>query len=160
MTAQSNLTRWLSYLVLIVILLFGFFKYWICHSLSPAVAQFLQRLGVDSQQLLVRINELSHDDKFRDHYLGWFVYYPAYLGLHLLFIWLLFYRNSLWRKRIMLGLIILVISLLVCIAVGRVLHIGLLYIISFTLFQNLFSLPFILLMIEGGRILWQDVNKL
>ncbi len=57
----------------------------------------------------------------------------------------------------MLGLTVLIFLLVAFSLIGKLTDINLLYQVSYDAFQKLFGLPFILLFIEGGRILYKDV---
>lgn len=144
-------------IVLVLILIFGFFKLWVRDSLSKVVESFLTLIGVDAQLAIAHMNEYAIHDQFMEGILGWFIYYPLYFFLHVAFIFLLFRYNRKVRNWVAVGLSVVVSTLVLGSVVGKLLGWELMYIICYQGFQKLFGLPFILLAIEGGRILYNDV---
>ena len=152
--------RALSTVVLVTILFYGFLKPWFCGVYSIPISWFLELVGYDPDRILTSLNSFSLASNYNDHYLGWFIYYPTYLMLHLIFIFTLFNQKRKVRNKVALGLIVLVSFLIIIIMFSKYSGLNSLYLISYKLFQNLFSLPFILLAIEGGKTLINDVDKL
>lgn len=146
-------------IVLVSIVFYGIFKTLVCRLYSVPVSFGLELLGFDPIEILERLNELSVNSGFMDHYLGWLIYYPTYLLLHVVFIQLLFFNQKKLKKQLSFGLIIVVGALLILIFAGKWLGLNFIYETSYALFQHLFGLPFILLSIEGGRILYTDIEK-
>ena len=145
--------------VLLLILLYGFFKVWFCSLYSHPVSNLVEYLGYSPELLLAELNSLSLGATEFSHFMGWLIYYPTYLGLHLLFIYLLFKKQQRMRKVLSFVLIILIGVLSINIVAGKAFGFIHLYKISYKLFQNLLGLPFILLAIEGGRILIRDIDS-
>ena len=153
------MNKFLSSLVLVGIVTYGFLRILICRIYSNLITQFLVLIGLDPEVIYSALFSLKKDSLKSDHILGWIIYYPSYLGLHLLFIWLLFYHQQKLRKQLMIALLVVVFGLLIVIFISKVFAIETLYQLSYHLFQTLFGLPFILLTIEGGRILIRDIDK-
>ena len=86
--------------------------------------------------------------------------YRYKLLLHLTFIFLLFRDQRKAKKYLSIGLISLVLILIGISLLGKVLEINAIYRTFNYAFKQLFGLPFILLAIEGGRILYNDINRL
>lgn len=151
--------RLYAVIVLISIVFYGIFKVLVCRLYSVPVSFGLELFGFDPAEALDKLNNLSATTEHMDHYLGWLIYYPTYLLLHLVFIQLLFFHQRKLKKQLSLGLITVIGLLLIFIFVGKWKGLTLLYSTSYALFQHLFGLPFILLSIEGGRILYSDIEK-
>ncbi len=147
-------------LIFILILAFGFFRIPICRIFSMPISFMVEYLGFSSAKLLEGMNEFSLSTKSKDHYMGWFIYYPSYLLLHFLFIWTLFKRNKSLAKKIMMGLLVVVSTLITVIMISHLLEFHIAFKVCYNLFRNLIGLPFILLVIEGGRILINDIDNL
>lgn len=150
----------ISVVVLSTILAYGFLKIWFCRIYSSIVARVVLFFGYDPSSLLQKLNAFSTAEKYQDHYLGWFIYYPTYLLLHLAFVFFLFRPNKQMRNKVWFGLLLVVFGLIFIIIFSKLFHISLLFEISYGLFRHLFGLPFILLVIEGGRLILQDIDKL
>ncbi|MEM9895324.1 MAG: hypothetical protein AAF789_03050 [Bacteroidota bacterium] len=157
---MNKYSRALSVVVLLAIVSYGFLKVLFCRIYSVPIAAFIELIGFSPDQVLSTLHDFQNrDQKQLDHLLGWFIYYPTYLLLHLIFIQLLFWQDKKLRRGISIGLILVVGFLLACIGLGKLLDIYYLHYLSYTLFQKLFGLPFILLTIEGGRVFFSDINK-
>ena len=149
--------RIIAYSIVGLIVLFAFFKYWILSLFSIVVSSVLTSMGGDPLTVLDFLNQNSNYTVYQDHYLGWFIYYPLFFGMHFLFIFLHFSGKT---RRIIFKVVVgVILLLLLLIALGKILHIPFLFEISFLMFQNLFALPFLLLVLEGGRILLNDINR-
>lgn len=147
-------------LIALIIIFYGIFKIWFCKIYSVPISGFIEVLGYSSRDFLDDLNAFSIRSSYKNHYLGWFIYYPTYILLHLLFVFFLFSDNKVIRNKICIGLIISIIALLMIIFLSKYGNYHLSFEISYSLFQNLFSLPFILLLIEGGRTLVMDVDRM
>ena len=150
--------RILPYSVLVVIILFAFFKFWWFHLFSDWVGSAMLFIGINPQEVLGFLNNNSNYNVYKDHYLGWIIYYPCFLALHLLFVWLLFSYTPVLHKRIMIGLVLLIFTLICLIVLGKAIGSVFLFGISFKLFQSIFALPFLLFLIEGDRILLKNID--
>jgi hypothetical protein len=146
-------------IVLMSIVFYGIFKIFVCRLYSTPISFSLELLGFDPTEILYRLNELSKTEEYQDHYLGWVIYYPTYLILHLVFIQLLFFNQKRLKNQLSFGLIAIIGLLLVLIFTGKWAGFTIIFSTSYALFQHLFGLPFILLSIEGGRILYTDIEK-
>lgn len=144
---------------LIAIIFYGILKILVCRLYSVPVGFILTLFGFDPIHVLSQLNDFSPGETFKDYYLGWFFYYPTYLVLHLVFMHLLFFNQKRLKKQISLGLVIVVGALLILIFMGKWFGFMFIYSTSYALFQHLFGLPFILLSIEGGRILYNDIER-
>ena len=153
-------SRFLPILIFILILAFGFFRIPICRIFAMPISFILEYFGFSSVKLLEGINEFSLPKETKDHYIGWIIYYPTYLLLHFLFIWTLFKRNKNLAKKIMMGLLVVISTLATVILISHFLEFTTAFEVSYNLFRNLIGLPFILLVIEGGRILINDIDNL
>ncbi|REE01622.1 XrtX-associated membrane protein [Marinoscillum furvescens] len=143
--------------VLVLILVFGFFKLWVMSLFSNSVYELLYLVGVKGDLLRKWLNEFRETSSWEETILGWFIYYPLYFFLHIAFIFLLFRYNRKVRNWVALGLTVVVSTLVLGSVVGKLLDWEMMYVICYQGFQKLFGLPFILLAIEGGRILYNDV---
>ena len=145
----------LSTVVLILIVCYGFFRMLIREFYSQFVNYVLNLVGLNPERLTNLIKNFSKANI--DSGLGWLLYYPSYFLLHILFIFLLFHKHKKVRYYLVSGLSGLIFFLVSMSIIGKYFNIYSLYIISYEAFQKLFGLPFILLFIEGGRILYKDV---
>lgn len=152
-----NLRKKAAYFIGFVIVVVAFFKYWLLNSFALVVSGTIEFMGGDPLVVLNFLNANSNYQVYQDHYLGWFLYYPLYLGCHFVFIYVLFEGKT--RKRVFFWVTVVITALLAFIALGKFAGLPALFEISFALFQNLFALPFVLLVLEGGRILLSDIDK-
>lgn len=149
-----------SYVILLLILFYGIFKIKVLKVLAP-VAEFKFKLFVvDTTKFELSLNSATKQTEMIDHTLGWFLYYPSYFLLHVVFIMLLYKRNLKVRNFLILVLSVLIGSLIGGIFFFRLVGLNEVAGIFLGLFRRLFGLPFILLAIEGGRVLYNDVVKL
>ncbi|MGB3468992.1 MAG: hypothetical protein WBA74_27150 [Cyclobacteriaceae bacterium] len=154
------ISKYLSYVVLVLILIFGIFKLWVLSLISPAIKAVLELVGVDTDSLISWLHSITANVHSGDYILGWVAYYPIYFLLHLTFISIL-YRHNKKIKYYLIALLSGVILLLIAgIVIFRFLELTYLANVFLAFFRNLFGLPFILLAIEGGRILYNDIVKL
>ncbi|MEP4535165.1 MAG: hypothetical protein ABJ004_18860 [Cyclobacteriaceae bacterium] len=147
----------LSTIVLILIVLYGFFKNWVKGIYAQLIEKTLSLLGFDSAKITSIMNEFAQTNKEVSGILGWIIYYPTYFLLHIAFIFLLFHKQKKTRNYLTIGLTGLIALSVGLALIGKVLELELIYNISYDAFQKLFGLPFILLFIEGGRILYYDI---
>ena len=154
-----NSNRAFSILALVLIVLFGLFKYWILETFSTTTIYLLDLININPNSIFEWMNIHYERTTFLRRNIGALLYYPIYLSLHLLFIHFLFYKSNV-RKILIISLASLVIVLLVGRIVFALLDLVDLQQLFSHLLKTLFGLPFILLAIEGGRILYQDLSKM
>ncbi|MEO9476977.1 MAG: hypothetical protein ABJG41_15640 [Cyclobacteriaceae bacterium] len=147
----------LSTMVLILIVLYGFFKNWVRGVYSKFIEICLEFANIDSRELVRHFNSFSETTESISGILGWLIYYPTYFLLHVAFIFLLFHKQKKTRNYLTIGLTGLIALSVGLALIGKILELELIYNISYDAFQKLFGLPFILLFIEGGRILYNDI---
>ena len=147
----------LSSAVLVLIVCYGFFRILIRKIYSELLFDTLHFFRINPKELILFMNSFSTSEEEVEGILGWLIYYPSYFLLHVLFIFLLFHRQKRTRNYLVFGLSGLILFLIVMSITGKLFGIQPLYIVSYEAFQKLFGLPFILLFIEGGRILYKDV---
>jgi hypothetical protein len=143
--------------VLSFIIAYGFFKNFVLRIYSELILSFFRLIGYDSVLLISKFNDFSKKEGGRDDILGWLIYYPSYFLLHIAFIYLLFWKQKQLRHYLAIGLTVLIFLLVSLSIIGKIFEFQMLYLVSYESFQKLFGLPFILLFIEGGRILYKDV---
>jgi len=114
-------------------------------------------LVVDIKIINSFFNQLSLKNEWDENAAGWLLYYPTYILLHIIFIYVLFYNKTKIRNWLIFSLIGFVTIDFALIIVFKELDLYLLYKISYKMFQQLFGLPFILLAIEGGRHLFREI---
>ncbi len=157
---QSRHTRPLAVVVLISIIIYGILRTFVLKIYSQTLSVIAQVLGVENNWLFQSIKKQARIEAYQEQTLGWLIYYPTYFLLHIMFIYLLFNKNTNVRNYLMIGLSSLI---------GLIIFFWVLFVkidepqlASFfrIQFRNLFGLPFILLAIEGGRILYKDIAKL
>lgn len=149
---RSMVRRVGSILTLFSIIGFGMFK----NHIKAYIASIIQKY-FHTDPISVYLNELSKNAEWDKDIIAWILYYPAYLLLHILFIYLLFYKEERWRNGLIAALIIFIVMDSILIIFFKVMHFHALYGICYHLIQNLFGLPFILLAIEGGRHLFKEL---
>lgn len=148
---------------LILILSYGISRLALIRLFSDLVNSILSIFNLDADIILRVLNSLYHTkykDVYREDLLGWLIYYPTYLMFHILFIFLLFSKERKVRNYLSIGLVSIVFLLVVCIIIFKLAGMIKLYVAFYSLFKSLFGLPFILLAIEGGRILYTDIIEL
>lgn len=156
--SHIRLHRYIAIVVLFIILTYGILKPWVLDFYTSAIIQFFNLFNLNINELKEFLINNSKN-KWNENKVGWLIYYPTYYLLHVIFIYSLFKKNISARNLLIIGLSGLIGVLLVCIILGKIYEIGYLYDISWNLFRSLFGLPFILLAIEGGRILYRDFEK-
>ena len=147
-------------MILVLILFYGIFKFRVLKILSPIAGFFLNILSIDKANVLIYLNEVTNQQKWNDTLLGWFLYYPSYILLHILFIVVLYHNRKKARNWLIVALIAVILILVLGIVVFKELESFTAYTAFVRMFRNLFGLPFILLVIEGGRILYNDIMRL
>ncbi len=147
----------LSSIVLVLIVCYGFFKTLVLKLYSDLIIQIFDKFGVDPTPIIETLYSFSKSPKLVKGIIGWFIYYPSYFLLHILFIFLLFHKQKRTRNYLVFALSGLILFLISLSIIGKIFDLHSLYLVSYEAFQKLFGLPFILLFIEGGRILYKDV---
>ena len=143
--------------VLVAILCYGILRIWVLEFYADFLSTLLEAFSVDINDF----RHLFHSEvsTWKPYQYGWVIYYPTYFLLHVLFIFFLFKKQKKVRNSLIIGLTLLIFILLASIPLGRFLDLFWLSNMSWVLFRKLFGLPFILLAIEGGRILYSDLTK-
>ncbi|MEQ9303366.1 MAG: hypothetical protein RJQ14_05570 [Marinoscillum sp.] len=153
------LQKSLSIIIFFSIIGMGIFKFWILESLSPVITWILSGFGIDiaSFEFLsfdeITPNELSNEK------IGYFLYFPIYLSLHILFAGVLFWdkpRVRNWLMFSILGVIGTLILLRITFTINEMKYPAHL---SDRFLRKLFALPFLLLAIEGSKIIYSDIKK-
>lgn len=103
------------------------------------------------------LNYISKKQEWDADVTGWLIYYPTYLFLHVLFIGVLFSDQKKLRNWLLIGLVSFIFIDLFLIIIFKELNLNQLYSISYNLFQRIIGLPFILLVVEGGRHLFKEL---
>lgn len=153
---QIKFSRVFTIIFLLLIVLFGIFKNYVLKLFSSFLFTIF-----GAQNYLFRIlqNQAINDEQEK-LIVGWVLYYPSYLLFHVLFIAFLFSRNHKARNILILSLISIVSIIVICWAIFTSAGNNDLAFFFRDRFHHLFGLPFILLIIEGGRILYNDLTKL
>ena len=151
--------RTLATVVLVLIIVYGFFKNWVKEVYAEITIRGLDQLGLEPKQIESLLLEFSKNKVTVKDTLGWFLYYPSYFLLHVVFILLLFAENKKVRNTLIIALGGIVCFLVGSALLGKMMNWPIIYKVSYEGFQKLFGLPFILLFIEGGRILYNDIFK-
>ena len=149
---HNSVRRPISILILLSIIAYGMFKDY----LKEFYNYFIQKY-FNTDPLSEYLNDLSLDSNWDQDITAWLIYYPTYLLLHVMFIYVLFYKEIRIRNMLITGLLIFVVIDVILIIVANELEFQLLYSICYQLFRQLFGLPFILLAIEGGRHLFKEL---
>lgn len=149
---SDSIRRISSIFILISIIAYGMFKEYAKNFFANIISYF-----INIETLNSLINTLSLRNDWDEDAVGFLIYYPTYLLLHVLFIYLLFYNRIKIRNWLIAALIGFVFIDFGLIIIFRELDLYLLYKICYILFQQLFGLPFILLAVEGGRHLFKEI---
>lgn len=152
---------WIT-LILTSILLQGFFKHSLTNFYSLGMMKSFMLICIDQSDLvgiLIRF-EFAKAFSWNDNKLGLLVYYPIYIGFHIGFIAVLFANNKKLRNILVLVLILSVILFKSLSIAGRMSGLDYLDDFSAKMVSRILNLPIILLLIEGGRILYRDVQRL
>ena len=157
---STSYSRILSIIVLFVIIAYGMFRTWVLR----VYAQFLEHLAdlfnYSDNLLFTFIKDQAQKELEREQTLGWLLYYPSYFLLHIAFIWLLFNKSKKSRKYLIISFTTLIGVLVILWVLFLILDMPNVSWVFRYHFKKLFGLPFILLIIEGGRILYQDFKRL
>ena len=151
--------RILSLIIFITIVIYGVLKCRLLVNYADSVIGLLDALGFDSNNVIEQLNFYAEKKTLKTNIMGWFIYYPTYIGLHILFIFVVFWDNKKLRNIFLYGFIGVIILLVSISLVSRYHEFYTMYRISYDLFRNLIGLPFVLLFIEGGQILYNDIKK-
>jgi len=149
---SDSIRRISSVCILISIITYGMFREYGKEFYTNFISYF-----INTETLNSLINKLTLRNDWDEDAVGFLLYYPTYLFLHVLFIYLLFYTRIKIRNWLIFALIGFVIIDFGLIIVFRELDLYLLYKICYISFQQLFGLPFILLAVEGGRHLFKEL---
>lgn len=156
---MNHTPRLVSTVLFFSIVIMGIFKYWFLGSLSPIVFWCISNLGMELSSFTFLSFDKISLHKLESEKLGYFLYFPIYLSLHVIFAGVLFYNKPKLRNTIMLSIIGVIVSL----AAMRVVlsYFEMIYWadIADRFIRKLFALPFLLLAIEGGKILYSDIKK-
>lgn len=132
--------------------------------LLPDYQYFIEQLLSTQQEFLSVLMEFFKGTKDQpdDAYnLGkYLIYMPSYLGLHLLFINVLFLRNVRQRNKANLIFFGVAFGLVICVTLARMLHFVFLFEMVINLISKLIALPLILFLLEGGRLLLGDIDRM
>ena len=149
-------SRQLSYLVAICIILYGIFG----KQLWPDFQLFVEILLPDdlSSRLAIFLQgkEISAEDQWS---LGrYLVYYPIYLLLHLLLINVIFWHSA-YQKLANMIFIGILMALIGGSLIFHLIHWTFLYDAVMNVTVTFLNLPLILFIVEGGRILLDDIDR-
>lgn len=151
--------RFLVIIILLSIVGLGVFKNVVMQFFANIVNWLAYFFGLADNGLFRIIKKAAYNDEVREQSIGWILYYPVYFFLHILFITVLFSKNKKTRNYLIIGLSTLVSTILFLWILF--LRLGQVELATFfrNQFRNLFGLPFILLIIEGGKILYYDIEN-
>ena len=147
-------------ITLFLIVVYGILKIWVLRLYAQLLDGLADFIGADNNEFYEMVRNQARKDEFREQTLGWLIYYPTYFLLHIVFIYLLFNNNVRVRNYLMKGLTALIGSLVFMWILFTSIQMPEIGNFFRDQFKNLFGLPFILLAIEGGRILYTDLIKL
>ncbi|MEQ8237619.1 MAG: hypothetical protein RIA69_00330 [Cyclobacteriaceae bacterium] len=157
---KISINRILVLAVLASIMVYGILKNWVLKAYASFLDSAAGLIGLDGNALFRLVRNQAEIESVRHQTLGWLIYYPTYFLLHIVFIFLLFDRNRKVRNYLTIGLSVLIILLLSGWSLFSIIGMHEISYFCRLQFRNLFGLPFILLAIEGGRILYNDVENL
>lgn len=146
-------------LVAVAIVGCGFFRVWIQIAFAEFLIWTTSSLELNSEHFFELLISQAGQGSLSNQPIGWLIYYPSYLLLHLIFVVLLF-RQPKTQKIVIMAIVFLVGTLFCGWLVSLAFELTELAEIFRIQFQNLFGLPFILLAIEGGRVFYQDMLRL
>ncbi|MBR06546.1 MAG: hypothetical protein CMP48_02585 [Rickettsiales bacterium] len=147
-------------IILFLIVIYGTLKIWVLRFYASLLDSTASLFGIGNNSFFEALRKQAEMEEQRQQTLGWLIYYPTYFLLHIVFIYLLFKNNLKVRNYLMIGLTALIVSLVLLWVLFLTCGFPELARFFRDLFKNLFGLPFILLIIEGGRIFYQDLVKL
>ena len=130
--------RWNNFIAgffFIAIITSGTFKGFIVSKTAQWINTLLLSLNLDPQRVLQALNYFKKDIFWREDLLGWFLYYPLYFGLHLLFIYFLFFYQKHLRNTLLFCLTGLIILLITCISISKALDWEIFYQIAYDSFK-------------------------
>lgn len=154
-----NISRIGSAIVLLLILIFGFLKFWVLRIFADVIINIRDLFDLPIEGIISHLQNQAVSSELRYQSIGWIIYYPLYLFLHVAFIYFLFINNKKTRNIVVIGLLSFVFGTIGLWAFLTAIGFPVIGDFFRLQFRNLFSLPFILLMIEGGRILYLDLKK-
>jgi hypothetical protein len=157
---KVNINRILVLAVLVSIMIYGILKIWVLKVYASFLDSAAGLIGLENNAFFGIVRGQAENESVRNQTLGWLIYYPTYFLLHIVFIFLLFDRNRRVRNYLSIGLSTLIVLLLSGWSLFGLMGMDELSYFCRLQFRNLFGLPFILLAIEGGRILYNDAVKL
>lgn len=157
---QLKYSRPLAVVVLAMIVIYGILRIWVLRVYAQLLTWLADLVGLGDNALFEVIKNQASKEEFQEQTLGWLIYYPTYFLLHIAFIYVLFANSPRTRNYLMLGLTALISMIIGCWLMFIWLELPNLAYIARKQFRNLFGLPFILLAIEGGRILYKDMVRL
>ncbi|MAE85024.1 MAG: hypothetical protein CMB80_19970 [Flammeovirgaceae bacterium] len=147
-------------IVLTLIVTYGILKIWVLKFYASLLETASRIANIENNALFEAIRNQARTEEIRYQALGWLIYYPTYFLLHIAFIYLLFNNNLKARNYLILGLTALITSLVSLWVLFLIWGFPELARFFRDQFKNLFGLPFILLAIEGGRIIYSDIQTL
>lgn len=159
-TNRSKIIRIASFVIFGLIILIGLLKDRIRIFFGEIILVGSNYFNIDLTEIIHYLNQYSPKTKPLEGIIGWFIYYPLYFLLHIILVNLIFYRSMQTRKILSIALIAIIVLLIILSVFGFVLNIQFLYQVGYHSFRNLLGLPFILLALEGGRILYNDMKRL
>lgn len=150
--------RHIAFVLTIIIILFGLFKYNILKYSAFLIRRIVGVFNLPFDDILNVIRNSAENEALREQAIGWIIYYPLYLSLHISLIYFVFKNNRI--RLVVISIVLVGVSILVFgWAISKYLaHEELAHFFK-QQFNKLFSLPFILFAIEGGRILMSDISK-
>jgi|GEM_PF-6149631 len=155
----QNFIKIVSWFVSLIIMALGFFKEPISAFFSRVFENVALFFGYSVENIFLIMNDFRTSDDVKNNITGWLFYFPLYISLHYLLIILLFYNNKKVLKLLVLSLTSVLILTLSTAVIGKKWDIEFLHAFGYSLFQKLIGLPFILLFIEGGKILYNDIKN-
>lgn len=156
----AKLRKALIFLTLLLIIIFGILKIWILRQFSVIIVFVFGFLPDTFQKILELFQKAAYKEEWKDQNIGWLIYYPGYFFLHIAFIYLLFYKQKKVRNTVALGLSVFIAFIVIAWVMASYFNLPNAAQFFRVQFHNLFSLPFILLAIEGSRILYKDLIRL
>ncbi len=155
-----NTRKVFASLILLSIIIYGVLKIWILRMYSEGVKFMLKLFDIDLEGILNLLRDQAKTVGHEEQPIGWLIYYPSYFLLHIAFIHVLFLDNVKIRNYLKVGLTAVIGFLVMLWIIFSLLD---MHHLSHTVriqFRKLFGLPFILLAIEGGRIIYSDLIRL
>lgn len=148
----NSVQRILSTTILITIVSYGMYKEYAKEFFTSILKKFFNISDISNY-----LNYISKKQVWDNDAAGWLIYYPTYFLLHVLFIVILFSDQKKIRNWLLIALVGFIFIDLFLIVLFKELNFHQLYSISYGLFQKIIGLPFILLVIEGGRHLFKEL---